>query len=93
MKYSELVVTGPSGRQYMPPPLTSSSVALTLHMVNASDGEGGGLPHSAGLARASSLLPSQTPVMLSCLHSGYLLRPKLNTQQSGGPPSMNRCPF
>lgn len=35
MKYSELVVTGPSGRQIHASLFTSSSMVLTLHMANA----------------------------------------------------------
>lgn len=80
---SELVVTGPSGGSACASLFSPSSMALTLHMANASNGEGGGLLLFPRLARASCLGPSQSPGMLSCLHAGYQLKSKLNTQESG----------
>lgn len=87
MKYSELVVTGLSGTECTPPGLHSVAQPWLCiwRMWVTVKAEVWPVP--------AFLLPSQTPAKLRCVGSWYLLRPKLSTQESRGPPSMKTFPM
>lgn len=74
-------------------PVLFRIVALNLLMENMRNGEGGGLSTPRGWPEAPNSAPQPGTSKLSCLGSGYQLRPKLKAQESGRPPLMKHFPF
>lgn len=89
MNYSELVVTGHSGRERTPPHLHSRAwLALTLLKANSKQWQRRRAVE--GWSAPPNLLPSQTPAKPSCVSPGYPRGPQLKAGESRGPPWAKR---